>query len=209
MHLHAPAPFKPPLPWVVRERRLQSRTRIEPLHLDNARIVKFNALLHELHPDASHVDARRLDALADWLLRLPEDEARKVLDVRLVRLQQLGAMLDDEDWDADPATRARLAKLFGYLDDDDGLIPDDTPRIGRMDDVLLAELAWPAFANEAEDYADYCDYRQKNHPTGAPAQRRRAWVEARLTEFAALRRRAAVRNRHYIRLVVDKPLRVR
>ncbi|MCY7355631.1 MAG: hypothetical protein LH470_11270 [Lysobacter sp.] len=124
------------------------------MHLDHARVVDFNALLHELHPDVVHVDSKRLDALADWLLRLPEDDARQVLDRRLTRLQQLRAVLDDTDWDADPATRARLAKLFAYLDNHDDLIPDSTTRLGRLDDVLLAELAWPAFADEADDYAD-------------------------------------------------------
>jgi len=31
----------------------------------------------------------------------------------------LRAMLDDADWDADPATRARLAQLFAYLDNNE------------------------------------------------------------------------------------------
>lgn len=118
-------------------------------------------------------------------------------------------MLDDTDWDADPATRARLAKLFAYLDNDDDLIPDSTPRLGRLDDVLLAELARPAFADEADDYADYCGYREEVHPTGAPEQRRQAWIKDRLAEFAVLRQRVAVRNSRYTKVATETSLRVR
>lgn len=169
----------------------------------------FNALLHELHPDAPHVDAQHLHALAGWLLQLPEDEARRVLDMRLTRIAQLRAMLEDDDWDADSAARARLGKLFAYLDDKDDLIPDDTPRLGQLDDVLLAELAWPAFAEESDDYADYCGYRQQAHPAGAPVECRQAWIQARLTEFVVLRRRMAVRNSHYTTVAAETWLRVR
>lgn len=203
MNLRAQSPFEPPLPWATRQHGAQA------LRLDTARVTAFNALLHDLHPDAPHVDARHLDALAEWLLHLPDDDARNVLDMRLARLQQLRSMLDDADWDADPATQARLGKLFAYLDENDDLIPDDTPRLGQLDDVLLAELAWPAFAEEAADYADYCGYRLQAHPTGEPAQRRQAWIQDRLHEFAVLRRRMAVRNRPYASTVVETSLRVR
>lgn len=208
MNLRARTPFEPPLPWMAREQSANRRGS-HPLHLDTASVAGFSALLHELHPEAPHVDAKHLDALADWLLHLPADAARRVLDMRLARLQQLRAMLDDADWDAAPATRARLGKLFAYLDDNDDLIPDDTPQLGHLDDVLLAELAWPAFAEEADDYADYCGYRQQAQPIGAPEQRRRAWIDDRLTEFAVLRRRMAVRNRHYTSVAAETSLRVR
>ena len=208
MNLRAQTPFEPPLPWTAREQPANPEGA-HALHLDNASVAGFNALLHELHPDAPHVDAPHLDALAGWLLHLSGDAARGVLDLRLARLQQLRAMLDDADWDADPASRAGLGKLFAYLDDRDDLIPDDTPRLGQLDDVLLAELAWPAFAEEADDYADYCGYRQQAQPAGAPEERRRAWIDDRIAEFAVLRRRMAVRNHRYASVATETALRVR
>ncbi len=208
MNLRAQTPFEPPLPWTAGEPPA-NRAGSHPLHLDTANVADFNALLHELHPDAPQVDEQHLDALADWLLHLPEDAARRVLDMRLARLQQLRAMLDDTDWDADPPTRARLGKLFAYLDDNEDLIPDDTPQLGQLDDVLLAELAWPAFAEEADDYADYCGYRQQAQPVGAPEQRRRAWIDDRIAEFAVLRRRTAVRKHRYASVATETGLRVR
>ena len=109
-------------------------------------------------------------------MTLPDDTASDVLDRRLRRINELRAMLDDPDWDADDATRARLEKLFGYIDRDDGLISDHEPLLGLLDDVLLIELAWPAFAEEAEEYRDFSAYRSDEHPAGSGGEQRAAWL---------------------------------
>src|SRR5215218_10061013 len=59
--------------------------------LDRDQVVRFDAVLHEIHPDAPRVDDDRLSQLAHWLLAMPESEARAVLDERLARIEQLRA----------------------------------------------------------------------------------------------------------------------
>lgn len=207
MNLRAPTPVEPPLPWMAGT--LQHRSPADGfLHLDPAAVASFNALLHELHPDAEQVDGDRLDQLASWLSGLDLTQARDILHQRLARIEQLRRMLDDDDWDASEQARACLAKLFAYLDDDQDLIPDQTPVIGLLDDVLLLELAWPAFVDEADDYADYCSFRDDERPAGAPEHKRHAWIETRLYELALLQQRHSVRDHRYVAIAQVMPFRI-
>ena len=147
-------------------------------------VAQFDALLHELYPDAVRVDEERVRNLCVWLASMPPQAAQDVLDRRLRRIDELRRMVDDDCWDAPDAVRARLAKLIAYLDKDEDLIPDQEPLIGKLDDVLLLELAWPAFAAEAEDYRDFCADRSESNPVGTGGEQRAAWIRDRLAEIA-------------------------
>jgi len=174
----------------------ESAAPIGPLLRPQA-VAQFDNLLHELHPDAPRIDATRLRTLCAWLASLPPVTAQEVLDRRLRRMEELRAMLDDDDWDAGDAIHARLRKLFAYIDFDDDLIPDREPLLGKLDDVLLIELAWPAFVAEAEDYRDFCAYRDEEHPDGDGSARRSAWMRDRLAEIALWRHHLRVNDSRY------------
>lgn len=213
MRMPHPTPTHEPLPFERGAPRMRARddaAPAPPLQWSGAAVAAFDALLHELHPDAARVDDARLRRLALWLLDLAPDEAHAVLDARLDRLDLLRAMRDDPDWDSDDATRARLAKLVEYVERDDDLIPDGEPLLGRLDDVLLIELAWPAFAEESEDYRDFCDYRAHEHPDGDAARKRAVWLRDRLDELALLQHRMRVHDSHYVSAPfgADRPFRV-
>ena len=160
-------------------------------------VARFDALLHELNPDALRVDPLRVRNLCVWLASLPPQAAQDVLDRRLRRMEELRAMLDDGDWDAGDAIRERLRMLFAYIDHDDDLIPDHEPLIGKLDDVLLIELAWPAFVAEAEDYRDFCQYRAEEHPIGDGPAQRGAWIRDRLAEIALWQHHLRVNDSRY------------
>lgn len=150
-------------------------------------VAAFDALLHDLHPEAERVDAARIMRLTAWLSSLPPDEARAVLDERLSRIEELRAMVDDPDWDCAEPDCANVRRLLRYLDQDDDLIPDTVPLFGKLDDVLLLELAWPAVADEAEEYRDFVQFRETSHPDGDGPQRRAAWIADRMAALSMLR----------------------
>ncbi|WP_235565311.1 hypothetical protein [Lysobacter sp. Root494] len=160
-------------------------------------IAQFDELVHDLYPDAARVDPPRLQQLAAWLLSLPEEEAREELDARLQRMDELRALMDDEAWDCHDATRLRINKLLAYIDRDDDLIPDSLPLLGRLDDVLLIELAWPAFSAEADEYRDFCQYRLNERPRGTPTEQREAWMRDRLAELELLRQSTRLEDEHF------------
>ena len=165
--------------------------------IDPTAVVHFDALLHELYPDAVRVDEERIRHLCVWLGSMPLHTAQEVLDRRLRRLEELRAMLADPDWDPADATPARVARLVANADHVDDLIPDREPLLGKLDDVLLLELAWPAFAAEAEDYRDFCAYRDEAHPAGTGGEQRAAWIRDRLAEAALWQHHLRVNDRHY------------
>lgn len=197
MFMRTTAPAESPLPWADRPGRA-SRDSIGGFQLDATAVARFDRLLHEIHPEARHVDADRIATLGRWLQELPAAQARAVLDERLRRIEQLRAMLDDADWDRREGTCQRVRKLLAYLDQDHDLIPDALPLLGLLDDVILLELAWPALATEAEDYADFCEFRTAAKPDGDGLQRREAWIHDRLEALALFQHQERVNASHYV-----------
>lgn len=192
MRLSAPTITDDPLPLGLP----QMPAPAAPL-LDPDAVARFDAVLHELYPDAVRVDRDRVLGLCGWLASMPVPAAQEVLARRLCRLDELRAMLDDPDWDADEAMRARVSRLVAYADQVDDLIPDREPLLGKLDDVLLLELAWPVFAAEAEDYRDFCAYRNEVQPCGSGGERRAAWIRDRLAEAALWQHHVRVNEGHY------------
>jgi uncharacterized membrane protein YkvA (DUF1232 family) len=200
----AALPTSSPLPW----RAPAGVPRAEPVALAGPALARFNDVLHAIHPDAPHLDRDRLEGLAQWLLDLPPAQARRELHQRLARLRELRRMAADIDWDTDLAQRMRLQRLLAYVVDRDDLIPDRTPRLGRLDDALLVELAWPAFADELEDYLDFCRFRHEQHPRGAPPLKRSAWMRMRQQEGALWQQMQRVHHFRYAEMGPERELRV-
>lgn len=194
MRAFTPTPTDDPLPL---DRVRQEMPAPAELPLRGAAVAQFDALLHELYPDAVRVDPERVQSLCVWLASLPPRAAQDVLDRRLRRIEELRALLDDDAWDADESVRQRLRKLLAYIDQDDDLIPDHEPLLGKLDDVLLIELAWPAFVTEAEDYHDFNEYRSTEHPSGSGDEQRAAWIRDRLAEIALWQHHLRVNDSHY------------
>lgn len=189
-------PTPEPLPYARGDAFGTSEAAI-PFAMRDEAVAQFDALLHEINPDAMRADPTRIAQLVRWLLALNEVAAHEVLDSRLRRIDELRRMLTDDDWDSDAPMRARLEKLFAYVDRDDDLIDDHQPIVGLLDDVLLLELTWPMFADEAREYLDFSAWRADEHPTVSGEERRRAWILDRLTEIELLRHRARVDSSRY------------
>jgi hypothetical protein len=180
------------------------RDPLATLTFDGHAAARFDARLHVVNPDAPHVDAARLQALAHWLLGLGAAQARHELQERLARVRELRRMAADAAWDTDVAQRARLAALLSLVDAaHDG---SDTAHATRdrvfgppsLDQALLVELAWPAFAEELEDYLDFCRFRREQHPRGAPPLTRSEWNRMRVGDGAVWQqlRKNGVANLH-------------
>ena len=196
MFMRAVPPADIPLPWDDRPHNANRRS-IAGFQLDPAAVLRFNQLLHEVYPEARQIDADRIASIGRWLQYLPAAQARVVLDARLTRIEQLRRMLDDPDWDQREGPSARVRTLLAYLDQSSDLIPDDIPVFGLLDDVILLEMAWPALATEADDYADFCSYRDTEQPAGDRAHCREAWINERLQALALLQHHNRVNESSY------------
>lgn len=169
-----------------------------PLTLDGQAVVEFNSLLHELHPDAPHVEAEDVASVARWLLSLPAAQAEALLHARLGRLQDLRDLVADPDWGIEPALAHRIERLLAYVSQSRDLIPDDVPLIGHLDDALLVELSWPMLAEELDDFRDYCRFREDSGDAHGGHPTRDDWLAARLQEGALWEQLHRVRSQRYV-----------
>lgn len=196
MLMRSASPTQSPLPWS--ERPADSRrNHAGNIKLDPLAVAGFDDLVHSICPEARHVDADRIATLARWLQDLPDEQARAVLDERLERIEQLRVMLADPDWDHRPDACDRIRRLLAYLDQGHDLIPDRIPVLGLLDDVLLLELAWPAIATEADDYRDFCRFRDEQPLDGRGTHQREAWVRERLHALALFQHHQRVNGSRY------------
>lgn len=151
-------------------------------------LARFNALLAQLGRGPMDVDAL---ATAARRLTRPQADGRPAgwITRRLRRAVTIGLMAADPAW-ALPADRAIAADLVSrYLRDRNDLIPDGLPGIGRLDDALIVDAAWPTLVGEVEDYLDYCRIRRteaelRQCPESAFTFSRDDWAQASRAEKA-------------------------
>ncbi len=193
-HTALPADTALPLPHARPQHR---RHQVAGVDLRGLDVTHFNNVLHELNPDAPHLDSDAVASVARWLAALPEPQAEAMLQARLGRRAELRELSNDGDWQVDPATRQRIDKLLDYVATSADLIPDELPFIGYLDDALLVELAWPAVADELDDFRDFCRFRDESGHLYRGHPDRDDWLRTRLEEGALWEQLHRVRERRY------------
>lgn len=151
-------------------------------------LERFNLLLERL--GRAPMDLDELATAARQLARPGGAERPSGWIVkRLRRAVTVGLMAADPSWPLDKGRADAVDLVTGYLRDTDDLIPDELPRVGRLDDALVVEAAWPALAGEVRDYLDYCRVRRteaelRECAESAFAFSRADWAEASKAEKA-------------------------
>src|SRR3546814_15870343 len=70
------------------------------------------------------------------------------------RATSIGLMIDDPAWQPANDAAAPAALVMDYVRSRRDLIPDDLPRVGRLDDAIVIDAAWPRLADEVACYLD-------------------------------------------------------
>jgi hypothetical protein len=63
---------------------------------------------------------------------------------------------------------------------------------------VLLELAWPALANEVDEYDDFRQYCASESPHGDGAERRATWIRERLAALALLHHHQRINESRYV-----------
>ena len=78
---------------------------------------------------------------------------------RLLRLDDMIAMVRDEAWALPDADKERVLQALMYFCDPDDVIPDHIEVLGFLDDAVMIELSVRELKHELDAYDDFCDYR--------------------------------------------------
>jgi uncharacterized membrane protein YkvA (DUF1232 family) len=79
---------------------------------------------------------------------------------RLLRLDDMIAMLRDEAWALEPADRERVLSALVYFNNPNDVIADSVPVLGYLDDAVMIEMCVRDLQHELDAYDDFCDFRQ-------------------------------------------------
>lgn len=178
------------------------RHRIENYSLTPLAVERFNNLLLRLGRREAPLGR---DQVVTAARQLCDGSALAVeppsIRERMGRIETAAQMVDDPGWTAanEAADAARL--VIDYARTGDGLIPDWVPTVGRLDDAIVLETAWPRLAAEIEDYLDFCRTRQLEAGQGSPGAHgfsRADWQQVRREAFALAAHQRSVRERSYL-----------
>jgi uncharacterized membrane protein YkvA (DUF1232 family) len=105
---------------------------------------------------------------------------------RLLRLDDLIAMVRDEAWALPEADRERVLSALMYFCDPNDVIPDSVAVLGFLDDAIMIELSVRVLKHELDAYDDFCDFRQQQaQRLGLQADKvgRAEWLDGRRDEL--------------------------
>src|SRR4249919_135968 len=105
---------------------------------------------------------------------------------RLLRLDDMIAMVRDEAWAMSEEDKDRVLSALVYFCDPDDVIPDRVEVLGFLDDAVMIELSVRDLKHELDAYDDFCDFRQhqaERRGLAADAVGRADWLASRREEL--------------------------
>ena len=162
--------------------------------LEPADIERFHAALsRSRHATRCADEVDVIDAAKYALDHLSASTAPAYVRRRLVEVQRLILMLEDEAWALTDPERSEVVETLAYFSDPDDLIPDDIEVIGLLDDAIMLELLLRRLRTVLNAYADFCVFRTTlaAMPGGSEARclYARTLAERRAKLHARMRRR--------------------
>lgn len=184
------------------------RRRIGQVELRQEALDGFNGLLSSLGWRAAPLTLDQV-ATAARALSPGQGTTPTYIHVQMERGRQLAEMLADHSWEPANDAVATARSITGYLERDRGLIPNRVPGLGRLDDAVLIETAWPRLAAEVSDFHDFRRIRRIEAALrGASPEHlafgRGDWLEARRAEAVLREQQRILRGR--FRAQVPMPL---
>lgn len=193
-----------PAAIMIQHRPGQDRRRcVGGFCLDPTAVEAFNAFLELLGRDRDPIDCDQLSTAARELCDCDAVLAAACIGVRMRRAALVDRMIADPGWGAGDETCLLGSTVVEYIRRHDDLIPDTLPRVGRLDDALVVDTAWPRLAEEAAGYTDFrrlrrIEARLRGRDPGAFSFNRADWLESRRAEAALASHRARVRDSAYV-----------
>lgn len=162
--------------------------------LDTGDLKRFHDAFErarQLAAAADEIDI--IDAAKQALDALSVDSVPTYVRQRLVHVQRLLVMFEDEEWALPAPERDDALAVLAYFSDPDDLIPDHMAGIGLLDDAVMLELLARRMRHVLDAYAQFRAYRDGlaagSGDARARIERSRAISACRSTIIAGLQAR--------------------
>lgn len=163
--------------------------------LDSEDLKRFQAAFdraRKLAVDAEEIDI--LDSAKQALDTLCAASAPAYVRQRLVHVQRLLLMFEDDEWTLPDPERTEALSALAYFGDPDDLVPDHLEVIGLIDDAVMLELIARRLRHVLDAYSAFCAYRATlpEHAAGDAARidRSRLLAEHRRALVIAMQMRS-------------------
>ena len=178
------------------------RHSVAGFDLSQMEVDRFNAFLFVLGRTEAPF---QIDQLATAARGLSDRsiELSPTVGRRMRRAAAAALMLADPSWEAANDAIAVASLVVGYVRTHNDLIPDELPRVGRLDDAIVIDTAWPQLADEVDDYLDYrrvrrIEARLRGRDSAGFQFSRGQWEQAAAAEAALAEHQRQVRDRSYL-----------
>lgn len=137
------------------------RRRIGDYPIEAGALETFNRVLVSLDLRRTPLDCDQLATAGRALVaEAGNDDVAICIRERMGQAATLDRMLADVDWRVAVPVAASAAQVRDYVHSEQDLIPDGLRRIGRLDDAIVIDAAWPLLAAEIADYLAFCHVRE-------------------------------------------------
>ena len=175
------------------------RRQVGQVRLDPAELIRFNQLVLAL----GRPRPLAIDQVVTAARQLEGEREPDCIRLRLDRAGAILRMLADAAWDAMDELLDPAHAVADYVQRADDLIPDWVPAVGRLDDAIVVEAAWPRLGGEVMDYLDFCRLRCIEAGMRGQCEHdfcfdRKDWKEARAAEAGLREHRNRVREGCYV-----------
>lgn len=183
---------------------LGRRHRIDDFELSPVDVDRFNTLLARLGRRAAPLDRDRIATAARELRDgAANDGAPPCIRQRVARLEAAAQMIDEAAWEPADEAGTTAAQIVRYAHGPYHVLPPTMPKVGRLDDAIVLEAAWPKLADEVECFLDFCRVREleaalRGCGVGEFVFTRADWVRARRAEAILTVQRRCIRERSYL-----------
>lgn len=157
----------------------------------------FRQIMANTQNALSALDQQQVLAAAKKLAHEVNGKVPEFVASRILKLQQLVALVEDKEWDLTEEEKAEVLSALAYFAKPEDLIADHVPVLGFLDDAIMIELVAQSLADDLQAYDEFCKFRTAEIARrGADAVTSKAdWLDAKKHELHTwMRRRRSERR---------------
>jgi len=105
-----------------------------------------------------------IDKASETLAQVRGSSTSDFIRTRMDQLDVLINMLTDQRWDMSDEDSQNVLSALSYFSNPQGLIPDDLPVLGFLDDAIMVEIVCKQLRHEMQAYQDFQAYLKEKLP---------------------------------------------